>query len=452
MSKSKTAVLYSSSLCNLKCTYCYINKNKALNHIDKIIEESFNDEDYYFNFIKRYFEKGDLENLEVWGAETFLHMDRVFPTIHKLIEYYPFFNSFFASTNFSYDSWCTKVFDLLNQFALYPARRFNVCLQLSLDGPEHITDATRGKGTTQACLRNFDKLLSLTDEIPDNVHLSLAFKPTLSIDTIYLLNTKESIIQYYQFFESLLKKAYDLNSDKISINHPVPNMGVPVPAKKQDGIYFMELVKRCREIEKEDTINHYFDYYDDITPFSTNIRPRDGYSVEYPCFNCGTGSSVIGFLPNNLISACHNGFCDVVEEYEKEFIRDPNSSIDIKTFKPTKNIFTHTEETYERYEEEINLYNCNGSKCRTASLAAYIRMLAISGEIEERYTTEKGAIEGALKFQSCTCNCLRDNYQVTGSTLLPPEGMIILLLNGAIDYIMPEDDSCDNGGCNCGCC
>lgn len=109
-----TAVLYSTAVCNLDCTYCYINKNKGLKAIDRLLADSFADPDYYFGFIRDYFpHKGDLQKLEIWGAETFLHMERVHPVLHKLIGHYPFFRSFFASTNFSYPEWTDKVFDLL---------------------------------------------------------------------------------------------------------------------------------------------------------------------------------------------------------------------------------------------------------------------------------------------------------------------------------------------------
>ena len=97
-----TAILYSTAVCNLNCTYCYINKNKGLSAIDQVLAESFADPDYYFDFIRHYFpQQGDLQNVEVWGAETFLHMERVHPTLHRLIGHYPFFRRFFASTNFS---------------------------------------------------------------------------------------------------------------------------------------------------------------------------------------------------------------------------------------------------------------------------------------------------------------------------------------------------------------
>ena len=444
-----TAVLYSTAVCNLNCTYCYINKNKGLSAIDRLLAESFSDPDYYFDFIRDYFpHRGDLQNLEVWGAETFLHMERVHPTIHKLVEHYPFFRRFFASTNFSYPEWTDKVFDLLGQFAGYAPRRFEVTLQLSLDGPAHITDATRGQGVTEKCLENFDRLLARAGEIPGNVNLFLAFKPTLSVDTMYELDTKEKIVAYYQFFEGLIQKVTDLNLPNLNVNFPVPNIGVPAPASKADGEFFAQLVKHCRELEWENNEKEHFRFYQDITPFSTNVRPKDEATYNYPCFNCGTGSSNLGFLPNRLLSSCHNGCVDVLEDYERSFLANPESSIDPKLFQPTHNKFTHTEADYPAYERQIAHFNTPESLCRMGCLAGFIRTLALSGEIAEKYATEEGAFHGAELYQSCTCNCLRDNYMVTGSTCLQPEGMIKLLLNGAVEHIMADCRKEDDHVCS----
>lgn len=81
-------------------------------------------------------------------------------------------------------------------------------------------------------------------------------------------------------------------------------------------------------------------------------------------------------------------------------------------------------------------------------LTGFIRTLALSGEIAEKYATEEGAFHGAELYQSCTCNCLRDNYMVTGSTCLQPEGMIKLLLNGAVEHIMADCQKEDDHVCS----
>jgi sulfatase maturation enzyme AslB (radical SAM superfamily) len=102
-----------------------------------------------------------LKKFETWGGEPFLRMDRIYPLIHQLIEEYPYFNSGYSSTNFSYPTWTDQFFGLMDCFGDYPYRDFHYCLQLSVDGPEYINDAGRGKGVTKRCLENFQKLTTL---------------------------------------------------------------------------------------------------------------------------------------------------------------------------------------------------------------------------------------------------------------------------------------------------
>ena len=167
----KTVVLYPCATCNLHCKYCNIDKNPALNKIDKMLEESFLDENYYFDRIKEEFpNREQLVDIGLWGGEPLLKIERCFNLFDKIIEYYPYFSSIFVSTNFSYSEWVEKVTSLLKVFEKYPERDFMCTIQLSCDGPEYINDAGRGIGTTKKCLNNYNRLLSiLPNVLPPNV-------------------------------------------------------------------------------------------------------------------------------------------------------------------------------------------------------------------------------------------------------------------------------------------
>ena len=66
--KRNTAVFYTNATCNLNCRYCSIDKNPALQTIDKILEKSFENPDYYFNQVIKFFPELDsLTNIEFWG-------------------------------------------------------------------------------------------------------------------------------------------------------------------------------------------------------------------------------------------------------------------------------------------------------------------------------------------------------------------------------------------------
>jgi len=123
-----TAVLYTCGVCNLNCRYCNIDKNPVLAEIDKQLAASF-EGDYYFNRIRQYFpEKTMLRNIETWGGEPFLHMERIYPLLRKLIEFYPYFDNMYSSTNFSYPTWLDQFFGLMDIFGEYPTRYFQYTL------------------------------------------------------------------------------------------------------------------------------------------------------------------------------------------------------------------------------------------------------------------------------------------------------------------------------------
>ena len=66
---------------------------------------------------------------------------------------------------------------MIHQFTKYPYRTFKLAIQLSVDGPPYINDANRGNGTSEKCLNNFKKLLSIIKtDLPDNVLISFAIK------------------------------------------------------------------------------------------------------------------------------------------------------------------------------------------------------------------------------------------------------------------------------------
>lgn len=439
-----TLVLYTTAICNLNCKYCYIDKNKALIHIDEILDESFKG-DYYFNFTKEMFPKiGQLRTIETWGGEPFLRMDRVYETLHKIINYYPFFDTMFSSTNFSFPEWIDQFFGLMSQFGQYPERDFNYSLQLSLDGPEYITDYGRGKGTTKKCLENFNKMIDMVGtHLPSNVNLSMHFKPTLDINSVKMLDSKEKIIEYYQFFESLVEKVWNLNYSNVTITLPIPNTACPSPTTKEDGIIFANLCRMCCEIEQEK--DKYFKYYDNVTPFRTYDTNKE-LRYEYPYHTCGSGINVVGLLPYHLISTCHNGFVDLISDYKKMVTaNNSQSTLDFKTF--LNNLPARLTLNYEKYalfEKQMSYYTNFNTTARLANIVSLINVLALSGQIDEKYKNTQEALKAGVFIQSHTAYCLRDNYNTTGSCTLVPVGLLKLLLNGAKEYIEIGEDIIEN--------
>lgn len=462
VNERETAILYTCGVCNLQCRYCGIDKNPVLKDIDAALGKSF-EGDYYFNRIKEYFpNRGQLKRIETWGGEPFMKMDRIYHTLHKVIQHYPYFCEMYSSTNFSYPTWTDQVFGLFDQFGQYPDRDFSYCLQLSCDGPEYINDAGRGEGVTKKCLENFNKLLSeMKERLPDNVHLVMTIKATLDNDSIRNLCDKQKLIEYYQFFEEeFITKALDLKMDNVEIIGAHPNTAVPSPVTKEEGELFAEFCRICREIEAENYQKKYFKYYREITPFTNDIC-QDCLTYNYAYHTCGTGTSMIGFLPDNMLSTCHEGFTFFIEEYKKMAAtsdRVDHSTINFDTFLQDQTVkYCVNDAGYAEHERQMSLYNVPGAKARLGNLTALILTLALAGQIEPCYANQENALKAAIFIQAHTSYCIKDNYNRTGSITNTPVGILKLLLNGAMHYIQHDgelkiyDECGEEGGCGNGC-
>lgn len=443
--KRNTAVLYTSATCNLNCRYCQIDKNPVLVKIDKELEKSFQS-DYYFNRIKTYFPRRDqLKRVETWGGEPFLHMDRIYPLVHQLIEYYPYFNTMFSSTNFSYETWLEQFMGLMQCFADYPDREFSYILQLSVDGPPKLNDRNRGKGVTDKCIANFNKLVQIIakGQFPKNIKLEIDLKGTWDLECIHELNDKEKLIQFFQFYENTyMEPIIQLNNPKIDIPPAIPNTAVPSPVTKKDGQIFAQLIKKCREIERDNLLNPVFKYYTHITPFNMQ-RFSANLTYQGNAYTCGSGATIVGFLPNNMISTCHEGFTQFILQYKELAAhsedKDDKTIMFDKYFNEQKLPMCATDEKYNQHEKKMECYGCRSS-AQLVNDVSIIMALALAEQIEPQYLDEKLALRAAIYLQENTAFCIKDNYNINGSFTLQPVGMYKLLLNGALQLLISQED------------
>lgn len=445
-----TAVFYPCATCNLKCRYCGIDKNPALGLIDKVLAESFTKPEKYFEKVKENFpDRGQLKMIETWGGEPFLHMDRIYPLLRMIIEHYLYFDSMYSSTNFSYPTWIDQVFGLWNVLGEYPYRDFHYCLQLSCDGPEYINDAGRGLSTTSKCIENFNKMVEKlkNGDLPANIQLDITLKPTLDNETMLnLCESKQAIIEYYQFFEdNFIRPIKRLNLENVNISYPIPNTAVPSPVTVAEGKKFAEFCRMCREIEYENNngINQHFQYYTEITPFSNDIT-QDILTYKWPYNHCGTGTSIVSFLPEGMYAACHEGFTQFAEEYGEYAVRSDrinSGTIDYDNFLSEQKVkMCVNEEGLAEHERKMAFYNAEGTTAKIGISTVNIVVLAMAGQIEKKYVLHENALKAAIFLQGHTSYCIKDNLNITGSYTLPPLGLYKLLLNGAMDYIQHEGE------------
>ena len=437
--------LYTAAICNLNCIYCYIDKSPSLQKIDDILDKSFSS-DYYFNYSKKIFKPEELQEIHFWGGEPSMGLHRMYALLPKFIEYYPNLKGFAMSTNFTIATWFDEFFGFLNVLKQYPHRQFEFRLQLSIDGPEYINDANRGKGTTKLFLEHFYDFIEKANlNIPSNITIMAHFKQTYSSKTIELLQSKEKIIEYFTFFDDLITDFNTrINNKKITIFPTIPNTAVPAAHTKQDGILFANYCKLTREIEKENR----FKNYKTISTYQPrhNWIPCENGSCSFGCHHCGAGISNIGLLPENYVSLCHSGFANLLEEYKinsknNHIDEDDNDSVVLKALYTNNSEVFATCIAFEEYEKIknllLNFYN-KGQTFQMVNLISLIQSLALVGQIEDRFKDYNEANKAAQFILNCTSLCMRDNVNVTGSITLNPIGYPKLLLNGAYEHLIGE--------------
>lgn len=444
-------ILYTTAVCNLNCKYCFIDKNPSLKTIDQYLDESFmQTPDYYFEFAKEMILKDKLKKMQFWGGEPFLAMHRAYYTVEKCIEYYPNLSSFMASTNFVSDVFFEEFYGFLKVLAKFPEKQFNYSLQLSLDGIKEINDVNRGEGVTDKFVINFERFIKeLQNELPNNVSIHAHLKPTLDGNSIRKLQTEEKVKEQFLFFETFMDtfNAYNRRNN-LHFNLPIPNTACPSPHTQEEGILFANYCRLTRLLEKKNKETKIFKYYKKITSFENNRK------IDYSnsCLNghcgghCGNGRTVVGLLPNRMVSCCHNGFVDLISDYKKNVLHNSNHmdtvTIEKSLFKNERNtlIFEQHSKGFLDYQKHLETFYQNDTT-KVTNVASLIKLLADYGQIDKKYQDKKEAIQGAYFILSSTSYCVRDNLGTTGSIYMYPIGIIKLLLNGAREYIELKENN-----------
>ena len=212
-----------SSDCNMACKYCYIDKDKpAMASLNREIRTALEDGSFVEN-VKTTLEpiKNQVDSLALWGAEPTINGKYFENFISEMLDYFTNCSSLMFSTNallgaqVLYDQFLSPLMKKVESLK----RKFNFELQLSLDGPEVINDASRHTGATKNTLDTLYYLIEMMPEKTDYFTLNLTTKPTLDISFMKEMveGGEKEFRKYYAFGEQVQKKATLLIGNKTSV-------------------------------------------------------------------------------------------------------------------------------------------------------------------------------------------------------------------------------------------
>lgn len=438
-------ILYPYGLCNLRCSYCFIDKNKGLTEIDNLLKQSFEQENYYIDFISKHYKPEEVKVIEFWGGEPTLGFDRLDKTLTQILEKYYLIDEIQFSSNFTTSSFIKDIESLFNIFKKFPTRNFLIDIQMSYDGPGELTNKCRGKNVAERVKENYVSLVLFLKENYEN-YKNLKFrihnKPTISIDSLRLLGkSDEHILDYWrdmQFFTSFMRENGAKNT---FYDCCFLTMAAPSPWTQEDGIFFKHFCERSKylyDLYKED--------FQDVSHFVPYFRFQDIYdrsndlSYLYRQYGiCGIGLKQAGFMPNNVISSCHSTYVDLVENYQKEISKDiKDFSIIVDSFfSGQKNIMTYPEEQHKDFKQILQNF-ADDNIVQVYTIAAEINQLAKVGLVERKYENEELAFRAAAMLMIILPVCFRDRYNAVGCIGGMNTGELKLYLNGALEIIIDE--------------
>jgi sulfatase maturation enzyme AslB (radical SAM superfamily) len=430
--------LFSAGFCNLNCSYCYIPKTPMLKELHaKIIKKIENGK--FLEELKEIY-GNDLTSISHWGTEPTLTIRKFKNFYNEALKTFPKLKTISLSSNFMTDPANLIKFiteDLTTEKAL------EIKIQVSLDGPEWITEKNRGKNTTQLIINH---TLEATKEISskNKIHnIYFHVKPTVGSDNISELANYQKVKEYYEFFDDFLTKWIEQVTDKkTSIsNNCDPTIVLPYDYTKQDGLNFSDLVKNQVELQQ----NKYksisipeSNYYQRL---QGKLKSFKEFFTKQKMFTCSSGDSMIGISEKLFeINSCHRTFFINHPEYEKSAETQKLDSLTMNGIKLGRNkllLQLNTCNTTDNFSVIKMLYNNRAyndfAKHKHSTGVAIAIELSKSGQISKCYSDPNLAYLLAILVQ--TSDCPMDNIVTSGSSLIPSLPIYRLFGNGAAENI-----------------
>lgn len=397
--------IYFSSDCNLKCQYCYIEKNKEkLHEYNKRIRQEIQSGEYIEKIKHKYKDHlKEITDIGLWGAEPTLNSEFVKKLMEDLVEIFPNFKTIFFSTN------SVKGFNGIRPF-LEVARDNNlkIKIQFSIDGPKWINDISRGKDVTEKVIQNIKDTFQFMSENKD-IEAKFNVKPTLSIENIKKLEENfDLLIEWFSFFDNLQEIVKE--DDRFWLLG-YPTIVNPGDFTVEDGKIYASFIRQISNID-DNIFKHY--------KHPLILQPTNNISIDFNNAHiaCSAGYNSYSFDNNGTIYSCHR--------FISNSVLSSNSIDCIESWCFGNNDFDKL--------KMLNYVYHDNMESRVDIFIIIASALSRYGQIDKSYLNNKDKLL-ALYSVIAPIMCHFGQAEETKDPLIIQTGYIKLIGNGALEEI-----------------
>ena len=432
--------LISSALCNMHCTFCYLDKNIAYKDYSNIVREAWQSGEYLINVENTLkalnVDFAQIVNVQLWGGETLLYIDDLIPNLPTLFRLFPNLTKLNCSTN-----WTTSVEEFVNFLITLDnisPNPITFTLQCSIDGPEGVYTEEGHNGKWEEYYKNFDLFFNLMNNHRfKHMMVELVINATVNQKT-YLekFSDEKEMRHYVESMAELTDYLYNRStSESVECLSGLvfPGYALPYETSSSDGRKFASILKLWDKVRAE--------YFPQSSPYYHFGYGIGAYPTENSYFmpntDCGevNGSLTIG--PDGEIVECSGSFIDHYHSYQEELKKDNNlpeyyaSKIRERIqYNPGK----MTKEELNRHEWYIDGGYKNTSSIITHTSMSILKELAASGQIEYKYLEDENLLLKHLLSIGTITACPKENLRDTALPYIVSPSCFRRYFNGAAEY------------------
>lgn len=434
-----------SSVCNLRCAYCFLHKNKAYEEEDENIAYALETGSFLDNICasleKMEINKSEFSSFSLWGGETSYHLDLLAPHMGEMLKHFPNLNMMQMSTNMAYSA--QNFIDLIDVLIEKCDKPFTLNVQISIDGPDYILSKTRFIEYSKIKEQLMEIIEHYNCKHLNNVHIDFFYKTTISFDILKQISeTEESKASFIKFFqdelEDIRKHIFNPNIT-FSQNSKLVRTSFVQPENYtvQDGI---DLARMAREY---DAMN--WEKYGVKKEFAVNLpiilfdEQESRHNPFRGSLGCGQGTEVFNFRWDGSIGPCPSAFMEDNEEYLREVKEKTPEQYEHSMWLKNWYMYPNKPEvTQKNTQDQIEFKKILWAYNKDFTTSQIINLMydmAECNQISPVYKSNFDLITDHAFRMFDKTGCFYYNIKVSGDPLLPQLSTIRLLCNGFLEYV-----------------